>query len=1079
MPTLELVRAGAGAGKTYDLCETVAAAVSKGVDPAKILGTTFTNKAAAELKGRIQERLLANTENPAEARRSADRLELAAIGTVHSVAHQLLSRYAIEMGLSPRLEVVTEAAQNRALAELLGGYSAASGELARLADRLGIRDVADRILSLLDSKRGNLIDDADFRDQLAASADRVCELLAPGGPDAGEGNANQLAELAEAALDELVLLTSDVTAVTEKARGKLRLLDSPGISHWGRYLEAARIKAGKRSGADALLDPLRNHATRVRQNPLLHEDVRGFVRLLATATIEVGEAYTDYKIVRGLVDFTDLETLLLSLLQQEQLAARLAEDFELVLVDEFQDTNPLQLGIFQQLRKLAKRSRWVGDPKQAIYGFRDTDPELVSGVWNSLPEDWRETLDSNYRSQSGLVKFVGRLFSPVFGQDAVQLPKHPPEAEGIERWLIAAKNNPDEKSALACGIVELQQRGTPFGDMVVLERTNAQLRQLGTALEELGVPILLESPGLLSTREGAMVLAGLRLVADRDDALAAATVLHLQVDPEQETPDWIVERLQAVREQREAREAAVASAECAANSANGTESNAAEPLQCPAPWEGDPRFLSLEMINRNVLSPAAVVRQVIEALGLPVLIQRWGSTAARSSSLDSLLRHAEEYEEQAITGGQPATLSGFILWLEELRKQNLDVRYPPVGHDAVTLMTYHSAKGLEWPVVILSSLGSQRDADVWRPVVTGGEDDNPLKGRVVRAWTWPFGRTEGEFSRRRTGSELEQDALASAEGQMLTQRQLQENLRLLYVGCTRAKRKLVFAHRVNNYGWLQNLSAVDEILNPDWEAGTYELPELGTSCVIRSLEPGMVESCQVAAVTTERWLELPPSSDEHPTERRFFSPSTISEADSEPVAEALIEGDQDVQNSSFVKQDLSGESFTHDGANRDEAAAIGDAVHSYLAALPSLTECNLETRTATAERCLAAFGVTGLLPADVLVAAGTRFEQWVRGTWPEAIWHVEISACGTRSAGGTWNGILDLVLELADGSVVVIDHKSAAISRDKCTAKAARYLEQLAAYQDVLTAAGHRVESLWIHFPLAGCMVQHIEKRPE
>ena len=108
MKSLELVRAGAGSGKTTDLCATVATAVVEGLDPARILATTFTKKAAAELKGRIQAQLLVGSGVTSDAHQHADRLELAAIGTVHSVAHQLLSRYAIEMGLSPRLEVVTE-----------------------------------------------------------------------------------------------------------------------------------------------------------------------------------------------------------------------------------------------------------------------------------------------------------------------------------------------------------------------------------------------------------------------------------------------------------------------------------------------------------------------------------------------------------------------------------------------------------------------------------------------------------------------------------------------------------------------------------------------------------------------------------------------------------------------------------------------------------------------------------------------------------------------------------------------------------------------------------------------------------
>ena len=120
---LELIRAGAGSGKTYDLCETVANAVSGGLDPARIMATTFTKKAAAELKGRIQTKLLTGTDDPETNHRNADRLELAAIGTVHSVAHRVLSRYAVELGLSTRLEVMSEQASQQIISEKLNQFT--------------------------------------------------------------------------------------------------------------------------------------------------------------------------------------------------------------------------------------------------------------------------------------------------------------------------------------------------------------------------------------------------------------------------------------------------------------------------------------------------------------------------------------------------------------------------------------------------------------------------------------------------------------------------------------------------------------------------------------------------------------------------------------------------------------------------------------------------------------------------------------------------------------------------------------------------------------------------------------------
>ena len=124
-------------------------------DPARILATTFTKKAAAELKGRIQAKLLEGSDGRSSAHQHADRLELAAIGTVHGVAHQLLSRYAIEMGLSPRLEVITEPAAERSLSNLLSAIPVSHWQpLVGCAERLGVDDLHRRVLDLLASKRG-------------------------------------------------------------------------------------------------------------------------------------------------------------------------------------------------------------------------------------------------------------------------------------------------------------------------------------------------------------------------------------------------------------------------------------------------------------------------------------------------------------------------------------------------------------------------------------------------------------------------------------------------------------------------------------------------------------------------------------------------------------------------------------------------------------------------------------------------------------------------------------------------------------------------------------------------------------
>lgn len=1028
---LEVVRAGAGSGKTTDLCNTVARAVVDGLDPSRILATTFTKKAAAELKGRIQAKLLDESGHG-----SADRLELAAIGTVHRVAHHLLRRYAIELGLSPRLEVFEQGTE-KVLSDLLAAIPAARWEsLSEHAERLGVTNLPSQILKLLAAKRGNRIENDVFQTQMAANAARICELLAPDGPAAEALPVTHLHALAEEALNNIVVLTNDQTKKTADAVHNLRKLRVSKGPLWGTYLDAARIVAAKVS--DPLLNELRLYASMVRHNPHLHGDVTEFSRMVAEETLSLETLYDAYKAERGLVDFTDLETLLLSLLENETLATRLAKDYDLVLVDEFQDTNPLQLAIFQRLRIIAPRNRWVGDSRQAIYGFRDTDPRLVAEVWDRVPEDNRATLPNNHRSQRGLVQLVGELFAPHFAEDPRQIPQKPALTRGVERWLFSSTNSQNDAVSLGCGLAQLHNEGIRFGDIAVLERGNAQLKALATALDELGIPYLIESPGLFSTREGALLLAGLRLVGNRNDSLAAATVVHLSADPGTPTPQWLSDRLQTL-----------------ANAPIDPETG--QPT-FQMPWDGHDLIRPLEAIDFRSLSPSLVVQQVIEALGLPKRVHTWGESVRRCSNLDSAIRHAREYEESAISGKGSATLSSLILHFEQLAAEEKDLRYTSQGHDAVTLLTYHAAKGLEWPVVVLSGLNSDRDPDMWKPVVLSPAfEDDPLSNRELRHWIWPFGMTDGPFPKLKSGSRLEADALTSPEGQQQALRENEENLRLLYVGCTRAKRKLVFAHRHNRYQWLSTLANVDSLLNPALEPGEHLIDGIETTLVIRHINHETADDHRVQSTDHQTWFAAPAGTPTNAPTARFHSPS-MAEPTQYPA--------------SLVATSLPGDQFFP--AKTDEAtyARIGNAVHSYMAALPSLLAANDDLRTKVAERCIAAFGTTGLIPASVIVSAGKRFVAWVESNFPKAIWHTETPVGGPRSQGGQWTGTIDILLELPTGEVVLIDHKSAPIRRDSCSGKAAKYAGQLAAYEEILQGGGATVSGKWIHFPLAGVVVR-------
>jgi ATP-dependent exoDNAse (exonuclease V) beta subunit len=475
------------------------------------------------------------------------------------------------------------------------------------------------------------------------------------------------------------------------------------------------------------------------------------------------------------------------------------------------------------------------------------------------------------------------------------------------------------------------------------------------------------------------------------------------------------------------------------------------------PWDGSEFLLPLEAIDFRSLSPSLVVQQVIEALNLPKRVHAWGDSIRRCSNLDSAIRHARDYEEAATSGNGSATLSGLILHFEQLAADANDLRFTSQGHDAVTLLTYHAAKGLEWPVVVLSGLNSDRDPDMWKPVVRSPSfEEDPLSNREIRHWIWPFGMTDGQFSKLKSGSRLEVDALASPEGQEQTIRESEENLRLLYVGFTRAKSKLVLAHRNGSCQWLNMLANVDNLLNPGHDPGDHPIHGIDTTIVIRHLSHEDVDEHRFQQATEQRWFAAPVAKNTNEFAARYHSPSMAAAVDGIALAATSLPGEQ----------------FFPAKADAATYARIGNSVHSYMAALPSLRAANDELKTKVAERCLAAFGITGLVPASVIISAGQRFVDWVDANYPQATWHTETPVSGPRSQGGQWTGTIDLLLKLPTGKVVVIDHKSAPIRRDACTGKAAEYAGQLAAYEEILQNGGATVAGKWIHFPLAGVVVR-------
>jgi ATP-dependent helicase/nuclease subunit A len=1048
MAELTVVSAGAGTGKTYDICETISDAIVNGLHPSRILATTYTRKAAAELKTRLQTRLLRDErfKGSKETQAMAELVDLAAVGTVHSVGHQLLTRYAIRLGMSPHLLVLEEEGSNRSLRDLLSSMDLSKWEsLATLARKLSIDNPQSLVLQLLDAKRSNQIGAQEFSDQLQQSLERLFEIMSPGGPRPDGVGFERLFGLARSALADIESKT-DSTDKTRNAISDLRALCASKEPKWQDYVKAQKLEAGVRSGADECLRPLRAAAAGVRHAPELQQDMRAFVQGLVNEIEVLESEYAKYKGERGLLDFTDLEVQFLGMLQDESLRASLSEDFDLVVVDEFQDTNPIQLAIFQRLKSVARESRWVGDTKQSIFGFRGTDPDLIRGIWDAVPVENRRELLENRRSSKGIVQIVSTLFAPVFGVGAVQNAVIAGAPRAIERWIFESRNKDQDFQSLAVGIAQLRSEGIPLRDIAILARTNSSLKDIGAALHAAGIPALLELPGLFSTREGTLVLCGLRLVADRRDSLAAATIMHLFEDHACDTPGWLEERLVELQKHRALQEEG--------------EGEPAEIGRIGMPWGNHSRLESLGKIDARTLAPSVVVQLVIDALDAGGSLREWGDSARRASHLDAIVQLAKQYEDESLATGSAATLSGLNSRIAKLTAEGKDIRLAPNGLDALTLLTYHTSKGLEWPVVVLADLGAERDPNMWSPVVSGGAaaTGNPLAGRTVRFWPWPFGYSNNPFGPPQIikGSGLEVDALQSIEGQTATAREQQEGLRLLYVGFTRARDKLVLTHRKGKDAWLQQLPGIDTLLDPRLDAGEHELPGIDSTYVLRRLGHAMFDGIRQDGLRSERWLRplsaASPGSPSHVA--RYWSPSEDLRTVAPRVAIEV----------------LPGQSIFPSKLPEDKEAALGSACHAYLAALSSQASLDPLRKAEVALRLLKGFCVEAFIPAADIVAGGERFREWVDTKYPGATWITEVPVSAPRLAGGQWLGTIDLLLLLPDGKAVIVDHKASPIRREHCVAKAETYSGQLQAYQEILRAQSLNADTAWIHFPLAGAM---------
>ncbi len=415
-PAIEFTTASAGSGKTYRLVEIVSEAIETNkARPQGIVATTFTVAAANELRERLAARFF-----KAGRHQDAVLLRSGMIGTVHGICFDLLGRFALQAGLSPEVTILDDTQSRILLSRAFDAILAEDDEkvLYQLSSRLSQTDAQTGthfyrsvIPDIVANARTNDIAPATLPSIGTASWQEMKSALPE--PTSDDLDAD-LATAIQSVLRELDpnSTVGVIQTYIELLQQSARSLTNNKLT-WADWNKLSTASPGTGKANAHIAPPVQEVASRLGEHPRFHQDLEDYLTILFKTAQHLAEKFGDLKRESGAADFADLEKEALDLLtHSEEVRSILTDEIDLLVVDEFQDTSPIQLALFSRLAECAKRVVWVGDVKQAIYGFRGADPELIISAVAGAEK--AGTLGQSWRSSPDLVKFVNELFAKPF-----------------------------------------------------------------------------------------------------------------------------------------------------------------------------------------------------------------------------------------------------------------------------------------------------------------------------------------------------------------------------------------------------------------------------------------------------------------------------------------------------------------------------------------------------------------------------------------------------------------------------------------------------------------------------------------
>jgi len=880
-----LVSAAAGSGKTAVLTARIIKRLTDAENPADIsrmLIVTFTKAAAGELRSRISDALKSalreNPENKA-LKRQYNALNSAKICTIHSFCLDVIRRNFSSLGLSPRIRVADESESKVLCTSLMDAvinqYYDQDAENSDIEDFAAFSDlfVTDRDDSLSDillkiykklqtypegidflknaSALGGDFMESAWGIEIKSLISRMCEHYLAVYNDACEffadGDVFEKNYLPSFISDRnfLVKLRSVLDSPYDNIREYLSSYTKLDLGHGvKKVLQNGQVLFFK-GVREKLIKDIKS--IREKYFSFDHDRIVDFsiinARLNAdTASIlrTFDKALTDEKKKRGIIDFSDLERLCYSLLIEDgkrtAIAEEIAQSIDEIYIDEYQDTNELQDGIFAAISNPRNRFM-VGDIKQSIYGFRGALPNIFSSYRDRFPVyDGSESdsstvfLSDNFRCDKPVIEYSNLIFDKLFTNTSSNLTYYPSDRlkfskvvdkedfHRVETVIVEEGDGDDEYDSEADYVVsrinELLDVGYRPSDIVILLASpSSDAERFENALKDINIPFY--SDVKRSFFENAEILLMLCLLncidnPTRDIYFAGALKSPIY--------NFSLNELVEIRKERD---------NCSLYEAFIAYSERTESPKC--------KYFLEKLDSYRKFSRAQAVDKLIwhiyrdtSLLSLVYDNTESGKSRLRRANLMLLYDYARKFESSSFKG-----LNNFIAYLNDIISENdkfEDAKTSSESENVVRIMSIHQSKGLEFPVCFLCGCN---------------KGFNYIDSRNDIVFTRKLGlstriRDESGFIRYDT-------PIRAAVSLEITRNTIDEQMRVLYVALTRARERLIVTARakdaskfleeirlsssyISNYSLSQNPSYIKWILSALYTS------EYDDCCIIKTAD---------------------------------------------------------------------------------------------------------------------------------------------------------------------------------------------------------------------------------------------------